>query len=216
MKKIKTALLVALITIAISVLIYFIPTDGLGNRLPFADRFYTNTILEVVAINGKAKVTIDGKDYGETPITVNELNPGDYTIGLERISNTEDFYQNETFSVKLTKNTTSRVEMEIGPAGILHGTILYYTPQNNLDKNRGSLSILSNVEGAKIFLDREYIKSSPIVAYPLDSGTYELEVVATGYETLEIPILVEEDYLLNIQTYLFPIPIIFDGVNNGQ
>jgi hypothetical protein len=215
MKKLKTVLIVIFSIVAVSVLLYFLPTENLFIKLPFTDRFYRNTTLEVVAINGKAKVTIDGKDYGETPLNINELTPGDYSITLERISDTENFYETETFNIKLTKNTTSRIEVEIGPAGIIHGAVLYYTEQNSLDKENGLLTILSDIDGSKIYLDAEYLKEAPVVAKPLTSKEYELEVNAEGFENLEIPILVEEGYLLNVQTYLFPILLTFDSSDNA-
>jgi hypothetical protein len=214
MKKLKTVLIIIFSIIAISILIYFIPSDGIASRIPFLNRFYTNTILEIITINGKAKVIIDGTEYGETPLTINELNPGDYTIELERIGSTEGFYKKQSLSVKLTKNTTSRVELEIGPAGILHGAILYYSPQNNLSNMEGSISILSDVESSKIYLDGEYIKQAPVIAHKLLAKEYELEVIADGYETLTMPVLIEEGYLLNVKSYLFPIPIIFDVSEN--
>jgi hypothetical protein len=214
MKKLKTVLIVIFSIVAISILVYFLPTENLFTKLPFSERFYRNTTLEIVTINGKAKVTIDGKDYGETPVNINELTPGDYNITLERISDAENFYQTETFNVKLTKNTTSRIEVEIGPAGIIHGAVLYYTEQNSLDKENGLLTILSDIEGSKIYLDGEYLKEVPVVAQTLSSKEYDLEVNAEGYENLEIPILIEEGYLLNVKTYLFPIPIIFDRSDN--
>lgn len=215
MKKFKAVPIAIVAVIAVSILIYFLPTEGLASKIPFLNRFYTNTILEVITINGKAKVKIDGEEYGETPLTINELSPGDYTIELEKISSVKDFYNTESVNVRLTKNTTTRVEIEIGPAGILHGAILYYSPQNSLTERDGSLSILSDIESSKIYLDGEYIKKTPVIAHTLTAKEYELEVRAEGYETLTLPILVEEGYLLNVKTYLFPIPIIFDTVDNG-
>jgi hypothetical protein len=215
MKKLKTALIVVISIIAISILIYFLPTQGVASKIPFLNRFYTNTILEVITINGKAEVSIDGTEYGETPVTINELSPGEYTVVLDRISDSEDFYKKQTLNVKLTKNTTSRIEMEIGPAGILHGAILYYTPQNNLDQRKGSLSVLCDVEDSKVYLDEEYLKRAPVIANPMTAKEYDLEITADGYESLDIPILIEEGYLLNVKTYLFPIPIIFDTADNG-
>jgi len=215
MKKLKTVLIIIFSIVAVSILVYFLPTENLFTKLPFSERFYKNTTLEIVTINGKAKVTIDSDDYGETPVNINELIPGDYNITLERISDTENFYQTETFNVKLTKNTTSRIEVEIGPAGIIHGAVLYYTEQNSLDKENGLLTILSDIDDSKIYLDGDYLKEVPVVAEPLPSKEYELQVNVEGYENLEIPILVEEGYLLNVKTYLFPIPITFDSSDNA-
>ena len=215
MKKLKTVPIVILVIIVISILVYFLPTDDLASRIPFLNRFYTNTTLEIITIKGKAKVSIDGKDYGETPVTINELTPGDYTVKLERISDSKSFYKTQTLTIKLTKNTTSRIEIEIGPAGILHGALLYYSPQSSLDENQGSLSILSEVKDSKVYLDEEYIKKTPIISKKLTAKEYELEISSDGYESIKIPILIEEGNLLNIKTYLFPIPINFDTVDNG-
>jgi len=215
MKKLKTVLIVIFSILAVSIAIYFLPTEGIASKIPFLNRFYTNTILEIVTINGKAKVKINGKEYGETPLTINELSPGDYTVELERISDSKDFYQKQTINVKLTKNTTSRVELEIGPAGLLHGAVLYYTPQNNLAKNKGALSVLCDIENSKVYLDEEYIKQSPVIAKEVDSKEYKLELIAQGYEELNMPILIEEGYLLNVKAYLFPIPITFEESIDG-
>jgi len=207
MKNFKTTLIIILSILTISILIYFLPTEGIINKLPFINRFYNNTILEIVSINGKAKVTINNEDYGETPLTINDLNQGEYTITLERISETENFYNKQTFNIKLTKNTTSRIEIEIGPSGILHGNILYYTPQNNTTKNTGTLSILCDVDTSKIYIDDQYLKQTPLIAHELPAKEYNLEITANNYETLKLPIVIEDGYLLNVKAYLFPIPI---------
>jgi hypothetical protein len=214
MKKLKTVLIAIFLLLAVSVVIYFLPTEDIASKIPFLNRFYTNTILEIVTINGKAKVKINDKEYGETPLTINELNPGEYTVELERMSDSQDFYQKQTINVRLTKNTTSRVELEIGPAGLLHGAVLYYTPQNNLSNNKGAFSVLCDIENSKVYLDEEYIKQPPIIAKEVDSKEYKLELIAQGYEKLDIPILIEEGYLLNVKVFLFPIPITFEETIN--
>jgi hypothetical protein len=214
MKKLKTVLIVILAIVATSVLIYFLPTDGIVNRIPFLNKLYRNTTLEIVTINGKAKVSIDGEEYGETPLTINDLTPGDYDIELEKISDSKTFYNKQSFNITLTKNTTSRMELEIGPAGILHGAILYYTEQNNLEKDNGQLSVLCDIEDSKAYLDDEYIKKTPVIAKTLIAKEYQLEVSADGYDTLSIPILIEDGYLLNVKSYLFPIPITLEEIEN--
>jgi hypothetical protein len=214
MKKLKTALIVILAIVATSVLIYFLPTDGIAGSIPFLNKLYRNTTLEIITINGKAKVSIDGKEYGETPLTINDLTPGEYSIELEKISDSETFYNKQSFNITLTRNTTSRIELEIGPSGILHGAILYYTKQNNLDKNNGQLSVLCDISESKVYLDGEYIKKVPVIAHILRAKEYELEVIADNYDPLSIPILLEDGYLLNVKTYLFPIPITFDETVN--
>ena len=214
MRKLKTTLIIIFSIIALSILIYFLPPEGLISKIPFINRFYSNTVLEIISINGKTKVSINGKDYGETPLTINDLNQGDYTVELERVSDTENFYKKQTFNIQLSKNTTSRIEIEIGPAGILHGSILYYTPQSNLDRNSGTLSVLCDIDESKVYLDRDYVKQTPLIAKELSAKEYDLEVSATNYENLEIPILIENGYLLNVKVFLFPIPVTFITTTN--
>ena len=214
MNKLKTALIIILSIIILSLLIYFIPTEGIGARIPFLNRFYTNTILEIVTINGKAQVRIDGKDYGETPLTITELPQGDYSVELDRVSDFDDFYKTQAFTIKLTKNTTSRIEVEIGPAGILHGSVLYYTPQSSLLRGKGTLTVLSDIENSRVYIDSEYIQQTPLIGRQLDKDEYELEIISERHESLKIPVLIEEGYLLNVRGYLFPIPVNFETSEN--
>ena len=73
MKKIKTAIIIIVSIVVLSVLFYFFPPSKLIGKLPFLNRFYNNTTLEVVVQNGKAKVQINEKDEGETPVTIEDL-----------------------------------------------------------------------------------------------------------------------------------------------
>lgn len=213
MKKIKPALIIILSILAVSILIYFIPTEKIIGNLPFINRFYNNTTLEVVSINGKANIKIDGKEYGETPITINDLPEGKYTVEVQRISETEDFYIPHTFTLPLTRNTTSRIEIEIGPGSALHGNILYYTAVNSKDL-QGSITVLSEAQNSKIYIDDQYVKDAPIISHSLEPREYELKVVAPDFEELSKPVIIREGYLLNVKAFLFPIPVNFNIVGS--
>jgi hypothetical protein len=213
MKKIKPALIIIFSVLAISILIYFVPIDKIIGNLPFINRFYVNTILEVVSINGKANVVINGKEYGETPVTVYDLPEDQYTVEIERISDTADFYNSHTFTLPLTRNTTSRIEIEIGPGDILHGNILYYTSVNSKDL-QGTITVLSEAPDSKVYLNDEYVKDVPLISHILNPGEYDLKIVAPNYEELSKPIIVREGYLLNVKAFLFPIPINFNVVES--
>ena len=107
----------------LSVFFYFVPINKIIGSLPIIKRFYNNTTLEIVLQNGKAKIWIDGKEYGETPQEIENLREGEYTIELEKIASKDTFYKKQTFKIPLYKNTSSRIDLEIGPENILHGSI---------------------------------------------------------------------------------------------
>ena len=194
-----------------SVLLYFLPINRLIGSLPFINQFYNNTTLEILTKRGKARIWVNGKDYGETPATIENLPEGTYLIELEKIEEGNSFYEKQTFQIELTRNTSARVDLEIGPDNLLHGIILYYTPIRTSSQD-GFLTVISNVEDARIFLDTEFLKVTPITNLSLKENQYEIKVTASGHEDVVIPVLIRNNYALNLKTFHFPIPVAFDSL----
>lgn len=211
----KTALITIIFVLGFSLLLYFLPVNRLIGRLPYINRFYNNTTLEISTKRGLARVWIDGKEYGQTPTTVENLPEGTYLIELERIEQEGSFYERQSFQVELTRNTSARIDIEIGPDNLLHGIILYYTPVRT-SSNEGFFTIVSDVEDARIFVDEEFIRVTPITNLSLRENQYEIKVLAPGHESIEIPILVRDNYSLNLKTFHFPVPVVFDTLEEQQ
>lgn len=209
MKTSKIIIIIIALIILSSILLYFLPINSIIGRLPFLNRFYNNTTLEIVTKRGKAKIWINGKDYGETPATIENLPEGAYLVELEKITGEKAFYEKQSLPIELTRNTTARIDIEIGPDNILHGIILYYTPVRT-SSGEGFLTVISNIEDAKVFLDKEFLKISPISNLNLRENQYQVKVTATGYEEIDVPVLVRNNYSLNLKTYHFPIPVNLD------
>lgn len=211
----KKLLFIILGIFLLSVLLYFLPLNSLLGKIPILDRFYNNTSLEIVTQKGKAKVWIDGKDYGETPTTVQDLPEGSYLVELEKISDEKFFYEKQSIQITLTRNTSARIDLEIGPQNILHGVIIYYTPIKTSSDN-GMLTVISNVDGAKVFLDKEFLKASPVSNLSLRENQYQVKVTAEGHEEIDVPIVISKNYSLNLKTYHFPIPTTFDTLEEAN
>jgi hypothetical protein len=212
MGKNKTALIILVSVIALSVLLYFLPINRLIGTLPLINRFYNNTTIEILTKRGKAKIWIEGKDYGETPATIENLPEGTYLVELERIEEEDSsFYKRQSLQIELTRNTSARIDLEIGPDNLLHGIILYYTPVRT-SSQEGFLTVISNVDEGRVFLDGEFLRVSPITNLALKENQYNVKVTATGYEDVEVPILIRDNYALNLKTFHFPIPIRFDSL----
>jgi hypothetical protein len=216
MGKNKTALIILVSVISLSVLLYFLPINRLIGTLPLINRFYNNTTLEILTKRGKAKIWIEGKDYGETPATIENLPEGTYLVELERIEEGDSsFYKKQSLQIELTRNTSARIDLEIGPDNLLHGIILYYTPVRT-SSQEGFLTVISNVDEGRVFLDGEFLKISPITNLALKENQYNVKVTATGYEDVEVPILIRDNYALNLKTFHFPIPVRFDSLEAGE
>jgi hypothetical protein len=214
MKKRKTALIIAIAVIVVSIILYFVPLSEILSKLPLINRFYDNTTVEVVSENGKASVTINGKDYGQTPTTAENLPAGKYTIELQKVADSSAFYQKQVFEIELAKNTSARVDLEFGPGDTLNGTILYYTQASQVSSGDGLITITSTAPNAKVYIDGEYKSTAPVSNLELKDNQYQIKVTAQGYEDIEIPVLVRSGYQLNLKTYHFPIPVNFDSVTN--
>lgn len=206
MKALKTATIIIVFIIVLSALLYFFPPKQLIGQLPFLNRFYNNTTVEIISQKGKAKVWIDDKDQGETPVTVSDLPEGTYLVEMEKIAPENSFYKKHSFNIELSKNTSARIDMEIGPEDLLHGTILYYTPTKTSEK-KGYLVITTNTEDPKVSINGEFMKRASLTNLELNDAEYQVKIEAEGYQEVQIPVFVREGYQLNLKIYQFPIPI---------
>ncbi|MDX9738768.1 MAG: PEGA domain-containing protein [Candidatus Dojkabacteria bacterium] len=216
MKKWKIALIITSIVVLISLLLFFLPPENLFKHIPILKSFYQNTTLEISVPYGKASVKIDGKEYGETPLNIQNLVAGEYSVQLERISEDSSYYKPQTFKVLLTKNSTSRINIEIGPDSNIYGTVLYYEEQRSFDSNKGKLTISSNAPNTKVYMNQEFLKSAPITNLDVNGGEYDISLEAPNYEGIKLPIVVREGYTLHIKGYLLPIPVIFESSQTDE
>lgn len=210
MNKTKTALIIVVLIVIFSILFFFFPLDEIAKNLPLVKVFYRNTVLEITSPNGKALVKVDGKEYGSTPTSITNLVAGEYEVEMVRESSSEGFYKPHIFNIWLTKNSTSRINIEIGPDDNLHGFELYNTQDNTTGANKGKLAITSNAQDTKVYIDGEYLDKAPITNHILNEGEYTIKMETEGYEDLEFPIVISEKHILHVKGHQFPIPVSFD------
>jgi len=214
MKKRKTALIIIISILVLSIFFSFVPINSLLGKIPLVKNLYNNTILSINLKDGEANVTINEKDYGKTPVNVENLADGEYVIVLSKVTDSEGFYEDQTFDINLTQNTETRIDMEIGPNSLLHGIVLYYSSIPKGTENTGLLTVTSTPLDADITLDTELLNKTPLSGYQLTKGQYTIKISKDGYEEVEAPIIVREGYHLNVKGYLFPIPLTLESVSN--
>lgn len=215
MPKLKTATIILIGIIVLSLAIFLIPFEELFSKLPYVNQFYNNTTVTITSKNSKNEVFLDSKSYGETPVTISDLEPGRYTFKLKRISDIQGAYEERFVDIEIERNTEAVIELEIAPDSVASGYVLYYT-KSPVKNDKGYISVVSDPSDALIYIDGEYASKSPINAYLTNPKSYTIKINQTGYEGLEFPVIVTEGYNLNIRAFLLPIPIIIDEKTDEQ
>lgn len=208
MNILKSAIIIVISLLIISVVIYLIPFEDILSRIPIFSSLYNNTSLNINSKNGKAIIKINGESFGETPLSIDNLKPGEYEVEMERISNQPEFYDKKLLKVTLERGTETIIDYELGPKGISSGYILYYTRAYKSVSNKGLLTVLVDQGKANILLDGEYYNVTPINSTELNSKNYQLKITKDGYEDLSFPIIIRNGYNLNIQASLYPLPTV--------
>jgi hypothetical protein len=125
----------------------------------------TGSLTVSVDIPG-ATVYLNGERLGEAPQQAGGLEPGSYRIRVEK----EGFNPFEK-EVRITAGEGSQVRA-------------------TLEAIMALLRIDSDVPGASVFLDREYLGTTPVEIAQIEPGNHELTASAEGYEmyaeTLEL------------------------------
>jgi hypothetical protein len=211
MKKTVTIIIIFLILTLITIgLIFYQPLDILKS-LPFLNKLYTNTTLSINSPRGKAKITVDGKDSGQTNQTLNDLPEGKHLVTLSRIiddqSSKDKFYKETTFPIELTNNSESLINVEIGPDGVNYGYMLYYTVLNSYESEKSYLTVNSPVGITDISLDNVFISTTPVNRMEMKPTSFKLTASLQGYQNVELPIITRKGYNLNVFVYLYPIPV---------
>jgi len=117
-----------------------------------------------------AKVMVDGREYGETPVAIEGLDPGLLDVMLKK----PDY-----------RVATDRIRVQEGPA---------QTFVIEMEPLTGQLSIESDPSGAKVFIDGEFVRETPLVAYDLPVGEHTYELRLENYYAVENTLEVQKDY----------------------
>lgn len=206
MKKFLIILIpVILITFVVSILLFSISGTELFSKLPFTNELYKESSLSITTSGGIATVLIDDNEIGQTPLDLSDLEPGPHKIQLTRDSDTTGYYEPEIYFIELMPNTESIIDVEIGPAGVSAGYVLYYTESPRV-KGSGLISISGFPGKADVYINDDITGQLPIYSSELETGEYQIRIKSDGFEDVVFPAIVREGLNLNISVKLLPIP----------
>lgn len=202
-------------------LIYFLGILGVALVVFFGGELLRNlsglsskAVLNVVVQNGKAEVMVNNTKVGETPFESKEIKPGNNTIAIR--SDTRQ-YQTEIKFLPSKKDTayTVSIARDLGVSDTFSsGQDMWF----DKDGSDNTLRVLSNPSGARVIIDNSEVGTTPFTSSAISNGSYDLKIIYPGYETSEMRINVQSDYVLNISAKLFPYPVVpeikmFEGSN---
>ncbi|MEA3357116.1 MAG: PEGA domain-containing protein [Patescibacteria group bacterium] len=166
-----------------------------------------NSALTVNSISGKSKVYLDGKQIGETPLSAENLEPGDHKLEIKRISEQDDFYTTISKQIHLESNTRTFVEVDIGPTDqFSSGKTLYYRKNTS---GTSSFHINTSPSNATVWIDGVRHGETPLTSDSLPVGMHNLSVESDGYEDCETVIISREGYTLIAEIDLLAKPVDF-------
>lgn len=122
----------------------------------------TEVILQIFSNPPHAKVIVDGEEKGETPLFIPRIGESEVTVRLEK-----EGYFPVTRKIKIDPSEgDKRVEINLKP----------------LQTISMNINVISEPEGAKIFINGRIVGITPLSSYPLSYGTYQIAIEKEGYK----------------------------------
>ena len=106
------------------------------------------------------------------------------------------------------KTVTRETERAKDVPGLIDGLprLVHRTLEALLEKNRGTLTVLSSVDGAVVEVDGRAVGVTPLRPLPMAAGPHRVSVVHEGYVTFTQDVDVPPDNLKQVVARLQPLP----------
>lgn len=132
----------------------------------------------IVEAEPPARVLLDGRDYGTTPVTIDPVQPGAHGLKL-----TADGLSTVLQAVVIEPGKTANVAVTMIEEG-------------------GTLEVKPNVGGARVFVNGVEVGTGKVELGPLKPGIYSLRVTAAGHADFLQPAEVAADKSVSVAARL--------------
>lgn len=133
-----------------------------------------------------AKVYLDNDYKGETPLNLKNISTGQYSLRMSLTG-----YEDWTSTVVVLPILTVRISADLVPL-----------PKE--EKDYGSISVNSNPQDARVYLDNAYKGDTPLNLRDISTGRHNLRIKLSGYEEWVSDITVSSSRVLRISADLKP------------
>lgn len=140
--------------------------------------------LSVASIPQGGMVAIDGKNFGNTPLTDILLTCGPHTVGVQKGGYVP---YNSSITISLGEHQDVIANLQKVP-------------------DRGQVIIRSEPSGGDLYIDGKDYGATPVTADNLLPGRHEVLIQKTGYEDYRDVISVSKEMTAEYKEYLIPLP----------
>jgi len=146
---------------------------------------------------GKAKIYVNDKEVGETPLENFVVKKGNNKVKLESEGKT---YQT---TISFLAGSPTLVKRDLGTDEVFSsGLDLWYEKSASAN----SLSVISQPSEAVVFIDGTEAGKTPFSTDKLSAGSYDVRLEKEGYEPQSGRLNILKDQKLNASFKLFPLP----------
>jgi hypothetical protein len=145
--------------------------------------------IEVRSTPSDARVMVNGRDVGRTPMTAENIAPGSHTLRIvregyrpleRRVTVTSD-RPSLSVSVQLTPERPAAKVASATTARSDRTPAREPAPQPSLNKTTGALFIESRPAGASVLIDGKPSGTTPMLLEGLNAGDHVVHIDAQGY-----------------------------------
>lgn len=140
--------------------------------------------LSINSNPSEAKVYLDNDYKGKTPLNLKNISTGQYSLRMSLAG-----YEDWTSTVVVLPILNVRISADLVPL-----------PQE--EKEYGSISVNSNPQEARVYLDNAYKGNTPINIRDVSTGRHKLRIKLAGYEDWVSEITVSSSRVLRVSADL--------------
>ncbi|HEY3043023.1 MAG TPA: PEGA domain-containing protein [Vicinamibacterales bacterium] len=134
-----------------------------------------------------ARVLVDGREYGRTPLTVSNLSRGEHSVRVIRDGYVADERLVTITSAQRAHSVTARLAPErVAPVRNAVNAAKATTPENSTNSTSSPgaapLTVESRPAGAKVFIDGRLVGTTPLVVPAVTAGEHALYLDRDGYQ----------------------------------
>jgi hypothetical protein len=133
--------------------------------------------LTVRSTPAGALVTVDGREYGRTPLTIREL-----ATGTHRVRVTRDGYATQSRRVVIARSQPSRsIALTLPRLNAARVSTPVPESSSTIGRYTAALSIDSRPSGAKVFIDGRAAGVTPLSLSDFAAGEHAIRLEHSGY-----------------------------------
>jgi hypothetical protein len=146
----------------------------------------------------KAKIFIDDEFIGESPLTNEDIKPGEHKISVRSDSNN---YETSILFIPNAQVTLTR-NLGVSPTFSSGGNVWF-------EQKNGTtiLRVVSDPDQASVFVDGTEVGKTPFSSTSITAGDYDIKIEKPGYRPASQRVKISTDATLNLAFTLFPIPV---------